>query len=40
MLFRSALAEVYASDDFKGQFVEDFVAAWDKVMTLDRYDLA
>ena len=35
-----ALAEVYASDDFKEQFVKDFVAAWDKVMTLDRYDLA
>ncbi len=35
-----ALAEVYASDDAKGKFVTDFVAAWDKVMTLDRFDLA
>jgi catalase-peroxidase len=35
-----ALAEVYASDDSKEQFVRDFVAAWDKVMTLDRFDLA
>ena len=34
-----ALAEVYASDDSKGKFVADFVAAWDKVMNLDRYDL-
>ncbi|MGE3960115.1 MAG: catalase/peroxidase HPI [Dehalococcoidia bacterium] len=34
-----ALAEVYASDDAKEQFVRDFVAAWDKVMTLDRFDL-
>ncbi|GAA0920366.1 catalase/peroxidase HPI [Streptomyces thermoalcalitolerans] len=35
-----ALAEVYASDDAREKFVRDFVAAWDKVMTLDRYDLA
>ncbi|GAA5020748.1 catalase/peroxidase HPI [Kitasatospora paranensis] len=35
-----ALAEVYASDDAKAKFVEDFVAAWDKVMNLDRFDLA
>ncbi len=35
-----ALAEVYASDDAEGKFVRDFVAAWDKVMNLDRYDLA
>ncbi|MCX5192501.1 catalase/peroxidase HPI [Streptomyces sp. NBC_00249] len=35
-----ALAEVYASDDAKEKFVEDFVAAWDKVMNLDRFDLA
>jgi catalase-peroxidase len=35
-----ALAEVYASDDAKQKFVHDFVAAWDKVMNLDRYDLA
>ena len=34
-----ALAEVYASDDGKEKFVRDFVAAWNKVMTLDRYDL-
>ncbi len=33
-----ALAEVYACDDSKGQFVGDFVAAWDKVMNLDRFD--
>jgi catalase-peroxidase len=35
-----ALAEVYASNDAKKTFVNDFVAAWDKVMNLDRYDLA
>ncbi|WP_327107850.1 catalase/peroxidase HPI [Nonomuraea glycinis] len=35
-----ALAEVYASDDAKEKFVKDFVAAWDKVMNLDRFDLA
>ncbi len=34
-----ALAEVYASDDAKDKFVTDFVAAWDKVMNLDRFDL-
>jgi catalase-peroxidase len=34
-----ALAEVYASDDAKQKFAEDFVAAWDKVMNLDRFDL-
>jgi catalase-peroxidase len=34
-----ALAEVYASDDAKEKFVRDFVAAWNKVMNLDRYDL-
>jgi catalase-peroxidase len=34
-----ALAEVYASDDSKEAFVKDFVAAWSKVMNLDRYDL-
>jgi catalase-peroxidase len=34
-----ALAEVYASDDAKEKFVQDFVAAWTKVMDLDRYDL-
>jgi catalase-peroxidase len=34
-----ALAEVYACDDAQQKFVGDFVAAWDKVMNLDRYDL-
>ncbi len=34
-----ALAEVYASDDARETFVRDFVAAWDKVMMLDRFDL-
>ncbi|NNC83944.1 MAG: catalase-peroxidase, partial [Flavobacteriales bacterium] len=33
-----ALAEVYACDDAKERFVEDFIAAWDKVMNLDRFD--
>src|SRR5262249_55745930 len=36
---RRARAEVYACDDAKEKFVRDFVAAWDKVMSLDRYDL-
>src|SRR5580704_2258332 len=35
-----AVAEVYASDDAKEKFVNDFVAAWGKVMNLDRFDLA
>lgn len=35
-----AIAEVYASDDAQEKFVQDFVAAWVKVMNLDRYDLA
>jgi catalase-peroxidase len=35
-----ALAEAYACDDSKEKFVRDFVAAWDKVMNLDRFDLA
>ncbi len=35
-----AIAEVYASDDSKETFVKDFVAAWNKVTNLDRYDLA
>jgi catalase-peroxidase len=35
-----ALAEVYASDDAGEKFVQDFVAAWNKVMNLDRFDLA
>ena len=34
-----ALAEVYASDDSNEKFVRDFVAAWNKVMNLDRFDL-
>ena len=35
-----AYAEVYAQDDNKEKFVHDFIAAWDKVMNLDRFDLA
>jgi catalase-peroxidase len=35
-----ALAEVYAAADAGEKFVRDFVAAWDKVMSLDRFDLA
>jgi catalase-peroxidase len=35
-----ALAEVYGSDDSRQKFVHDFVAAWEKVMNLDRFDLA
>jgi catalase-peroxidase len=35
-----ALAEVYASDDAQEKFVRDFVAAWNKVMNLDRFDLS
>jgi catalase-peroxidase len=35
-----AIAEVYGSDDAEAKFVADFVAAWDKVMNLDRFDLA
>lgn len=34
-----ALAEVYAQDDAEKKFVRDFVAAWNKVMNLDRFDL-
>lgn len=34
-----ALAEVYASEDAQGKFINDFVAAWSKVMNLDRFDL-
>jgi catalase-peroxidase len=34
-----SLAEVYAQDDPKEKFVRDFVAAWNKVMSLDRFDL-
>jgi catalase-peroxidase len=35
-----AYAEVYAGDDSQEKFVRDFVAAWTKVMSLDRFDLA
>jgi len=35
-----AIAEVYASEDSQQEFINDFVAAWDKVMNLDRYDLS
>ena len=35
-----ALAEVYASSDAQQKFVHDFVAAWTKVMNLDRFDVA
>jgi catalase-peroxidase len=35
-----ALAEVYGSDDAHAKFVQDFVAAWTKVMNADRFDLA
>jgi catalase-peroxidase len=35
-----AIAEVYACEDSQGKFVQDFVAAWNKVMNLDRFDLA
>jgi catalase-peroxidase len=35
-----ALAEVYGSSDSEKKFVKDFVAAWTKVMNLDRFDLA
>ena len=33
-----SLAEVYASDDAKDKFVNDFIAAWNKVMNADRFD--
>jgi catalase (peroxidase I) len=36
----AALAEVYGSADANEKFVRDFVAAWNKVMNLDRFDLA
>ena len=35
-----AIAEVYGADDAQDKFVQDFVAAWHKVMNLDRFDLA
>jgi len=34
-----AIAEVYASEDSQQKFVQDFVAVWNKVMNLDRFDL-
>jgi catalase-peroxidase len=34
------IAEVYGAEDSKEKFVRDFVTAWDKVMNLDRFDLA
>jgi catalase-peroxidase len=34
-----AIVEVYGSSDSEAKFVDDFVAAWDKVMNLDRFDL-
>ena len=34
-----AIAEVYASDDADSMFISDFVAAWTKVMNLDRFDI-
>ena len=34
-----AIAEVYASEDSKTKFINDFVSAWSKVMNLDRFDL-
>jgi catalase-peroxidase len=35
-----AVAEVYAQDDNKDKFVEDFITAWNKVMNADRFDVA
>jgi catalase-peroxidase len=35
-----ALAEVYGSSDGQARFIRDFIAAWNKVMELDRFDLA
>jgi catalase-peroxidase len=35
-----AIAEVYACEDSRPKFLQDFVAAWSKVMNLDRFDLA
>jgi len=34
-----AIAEVYASDDAREKFIQDFIAAWTKVMNLDRFDI-
>ena len=38
-LILRAVAEVYACKDFEEKFIADFVAAWQKVMELDRFDL-
>ena len=35
-----AIAEVYAQDDNKDKFVQDFISAWNKVMNADRFDVA
>jgi catalase-peroxidase len=35
-----AIAEVYAQDDNKDKFVQDFIGAWNKVMNADRFDVA
>lgn len=35
-----AIAEIYAQDDASKKFVEDFIAAWTKVMNVDRFDVA
>jgi len=35
-----AIAEVYAQDDNKDKFVQDFITAWNKVMNADRFDVA
>lgn len=37
---RRAVAEVYGASDAQAKFARDFVAAWNKVMMLDRFDLA
>ena len=37
--FLRGIVEVYSSDDAKEKFVQDFAAAWAKVMELDRFDL-
>ena len=37
---RRAITEIYAQDDASKKFVEDFIAAWTKVMNVDRFDVA
>jgi catalase-peroxidase len=34
-----AIAEIYASDDGEAKFIQDFIAAWNKVMNLDRFEI-